>query len=87
MHADLNQEEESVFFIPKEEFDSVKQAYYSSGFAELFVVREYNINRGKNVLQRAWKVESTKLSKIKKYIFHVFFTSEDNLKIVIKRDP
>lgn len=70
-------------FIPRSEMDFGKQAYYASWYGKLFSDKEHNMIGVRTVLQRAWNMDSIKISKIKN-IFHVFFTSEDDLRNIIE---
>lgn len=84
-HIDLNQDENAILHVPKEDFEANKQAYVNSYYAKLLSNKEYNINGLRNVLSRAWKILYFKIFKMDKNIFHIFFTTMDDMKNIISR--
>lgn len=85
--VELNNEESTIHFVPKVDFEDGMKVFANSCYGRMLAKKEFHINGVRNVLIRAWDPCSFTIRRIDRNIFHILFTSEDDLKSVLSRGP
>lgn len=84
--ADLNHQEITIHFIPKEDFDEGKRTYIYSYYGKVVVDKQFNLVGIKMFLTEHRSHVHSKLSDWRKIFFTSVFKSEEHMMSVLSRE-